>query len=745
LTQGSKTAVSALQRLCDIAFYLVPFLVICAVWQPYYWAYRVRSVTVTDEMIRLARESPSDAVLGELGDFRFLTLDWKNKQDLIDGASDLLQGNLHTEGCSTRISIPFSARDFEDVSPGCDLLFAGFVVPDVWLQAYDASGRKEFLAAAQKFVLDADAYEQSALQPRGMLWNDHAVSARITVLANFWRLYRHSPDFQPDVARQILETVARSEELLAKPGQFTFATNHGVMQNLALWHATLAFPSLPRAQEYQQLASARLTDQMEFFVSDEGVVLEHSAGYHLFGLELFGMAFRYLDLMHQTPPTGWIKKYQRAEKFYAALRRPSGSLPIFGDTYDDTVPRGPLVTTFSQDQRPQALSYLPEWKPTEAQSVYPVSGYAVWWDGLESWPDLANLSQTVVAWSNFPSQSHKHADEMSVLFWAGGQNWLSNIGYWPYESRLRSTIESWAGADAPHLVGESPTAPRTTKLLASGSSGDLTALELERTGIDNYVARRQVIHYKPNFWLVLDNTSGPEKSRTSTTWTSGPDVIWRQQQTTGAFRLESPHDNNRLNLFFLASPETEQRLLHGSSTPFAGWQVEHSEAVPAFALRVEQPANHTWSATVWTWDKGSASEKIDGVPQMMRWVDATNWQMRLPGETDSAILRREGNMLRISSDHGAGAELELTTPADVSPAYTQVIHQFEIAEQRYPVFSANPVRRKKVTYVLLGVFLLQQIFFLAYRRLRGPRLYTLKWLNVVVWIVGGIWLVSFYL
>ena len=67
--------------------------------------------------------------------------------------------------------------------------------------------------------------------------------------------------------------VARSEQLLAKPGHFTFATNHGVMQNLALWHASLAFPSLPRTQAYQRLARVRMDDQMQFYVTGEGMVL----------------------------------------------------------------------------------------------------------------------------------------------------------------------------------------------------------------------------------------------------------------------------------------------------------------------------------------------------------------------------------------------------------------------------------------------------------------------------------------
>ena len=163
---------------------------------------------------------------------------------------------------------------------------------------------------------------------------------------------------------------------------------------------------------------------------------------------------------------------------------------------------------------------------------------------------------------------------MSLLFWAGGQTWLSNIGYWPYESVWRNTITSWEGSDAPHLVGENASAPRTTRLVSSGSSDNLTMLELQRTGIENYVARRQVIHWKPNLWLVLDSTSGSEKSQTTTTWTSAADVRWMQRRT-GVFRLESPDASQHLDLFFHRFREYRAKnSFRGSSRPFAGWQFE---------------------------------------------------------------------------------------------------------------------------------------------------------------------------
>jgi hypothetical protein len=359
-----------------------------------------------------------------------------------------------------------------------------------------------------------------------------------------------------------------------------------------------------------------------------------------------------------------------------------------------------------------------------------------------------------VGWSYFLGHGHKHADEMSVLFWAGGQTWLSNIGYWPYENESRGMIESWTGSNAPHLVKEPLDSIRSTRLVSSGSSGKLTALELERTEAENYVARRQVIQCKPDLWLVLDNTSGSEKSRTSTTWTSAPDVLWQQGQTAGAFRLTSPRVSDSLNMFFLGSENTQQSLLRGSYRPFAGWQIEHHRPTPASALVVEQPARNSWAATVWTWERKGVTARFDSAPQMTHWADATHWEMQLPNAAGAFTLRREGNRLHLHSgrdDSGRGDSavhdevLELTAPSpEISPALAELHNQFMASASRYPVFSVNSNKREKVTYLLLGIFLLQQIFFLAYKRMQGPHLEGLRFLNLVAWIVGGIWLTVFY-
>lgn len=280
------------------------------------------------------------------------------------------------------------------------------------------------------------------------------------------------------MAKDIFQLVARSGQLLAKPSHFTFATNHGVMQNLALWQICLAFPTLPNVEFYKQLALERMRDQMSFYINDEGVVLEHSAGYQKAGLEFIGMAFKHLTLMIVPIPEEWRVKYAKAKDFYAQLKRPDGSLPMFGDTGGASF--RPFVTKVDSNGKSEILNYSKNWIPKQSGSLYPVAGYCVWWDGLDGWPNEEALSQTVVAWSYFPGHAHKHADEMSVLLWATKHNWWTNIGYWPYGPKGRSEAVSWAGSNAPHVVNEPNNSKRQTRLLGYGWSDSLAVTDLER-------------------------------------------------------------------------------------------------------------------------------------------------------------------------------------------------------------------------------------------------------------------------
>ncbi len=266
---------------------------------------------------------------------------------------------------------------------------------------------------------------------------------------------------------------------------------------------------------------------------------------------------------------------------------------------------------------------------------------------------------------------------MSLLLWAGGQNWWNNVGYWPYGVEGREAAESWDGSNAPHLVGESFVSPRTTRLVSSGWSDKLDVLELDRTsGRNFYIAHRQVIHWKPDLWVVLDSTFGQAQSFTRSIWTTASDVRWEREHTDGSFVFETASSNDRMNVFFFGSPGMTQKLLRGSYHPFAGWQVEGGTPVPSFSLVTEQPANNSWAATVWTWERGDGNSRFAEQPQMANWTNAADWEMRVPRADGSATLRRKGDTLELRDDRGIQETMRLTSPPDSSSRLAELHDQF---------------------------------------------------------------------
>jgi hypothetical protein len=513
-------------RIIRVSAYLLPGLVIGSIWLPELMHYYIPGAEITSNIVESSKREPSDEVFGLLEDMSLITRPWANNEDLPGIAEQLLRkGRLELKGSpEMQVSLPFREADLERSSPTWKLQFASFLIPDIFLRAYELTGQEKYFDMARQVIGSWATHEGSAWLPKGFLWNDHAVAARIPVLARFWRTYRSRSDLNADEAALILSFVVRSGQLLAKPSHFTFSTNHGVMQNLALWHLSLAFPMVPGVEDFKRIALERFTQQMAFYINDEGIILEHSAGYHRDGMVLIGMGLRYMSLLDIPIPPVWLAKYQQAKTFYAQLRRPDGSLPMFGDTGSGSASDSPLVAKVDTDGHVTDLAREADWRPAEARALYPVAGHLVWWEGLENWPDTKALAQTVVTWSNFPGHGHKLADELSVLFWAAGQTWWTNVGYWPYGVEGRDEAMSWEGSNAPHFIGEPRENHRVARLRYSGWNDQLVGVDIERTGPQGYRVRRQVLSIHNRVWMVIDGVNDSGSRSTRTVWRTYPNV-----------------------------------------------------------------------------------------------------------------------------------------------------------------------------------------------------------------------------
>jgi len=605
------------------------------------------------------------------------------------------------------------------------------------------TGRDDYLMAARDVIVAWASYERRAWLPKGFLWGDTAIVSRISKLAEFWRLYRNHPSYQPEVAKIVLGLVARSGQFLANPAHFTFNTGHGISQNLGLWHLCVAFPALPNTEHYRQLALERMRDQMKFWVSNEGVVTSYSASYQSGGLLLMARALRYSNLLHLPICDDFVWKFEKAKDVYAQLRRPDKSLPMFGDTYPFRSIVAPLVMRVDANGKTEMRINKKDWIPKQSHTLYPVSGYTIWWNSLDEWPNEERLKQTVVTWSHFPGHAHKHADEMSVLLWASGETWWTNVGYWPYGTKGRQEAKSWAGSNAPHLVGESNNSVRNTKLKQYGWSDHLAFIDLERRGPNEYVARRQVVQAKPNLWIVADHTLGNENDKTTTTWTTSHDVQLREGTIPGSYFLDTGNNSARLTKFLFSSGRMKTIQLQGSFSPFAGWDFTR----PAPAILIEQPANDSWSVAIWSLQNASEPHlKVTAQPYMKQWKSPEFWKIAIPHASGLTVISRENERIYYNSEDKhhrmKSKELILTEPPDVKHELNAIHAAFKTTASKYPRKNYSMHLHFKATFFIFLIFSLQEAFFLIYTRIDGRHNIALRSLSLLGWMTIGIWFIN---
>jgi heparinase II/III-like protein len=738
-----------------------PFVALFAVLFPEVRHYYVRAPAVTAESLAALRSGPPDTVLSELGRMSFFTPRKATPAQTLKMGEDVLQGRFEfPDFPGGPLDLPLDPDQVNARLPEYQLKLAGLLVADVLMDAYGVSGDAKYLAAAHRHILETLKEDRRRFWPEGFLWNDHAIAGRIGVLARYWKLYRNHPSYDAQDAALILQGAHRGALMLAKPGAFTFSTNHGVMQNLALLHFCVAFPGLDRDHTLRDTALARFSAQMRFYVSDSGVVMEHSTGYHDFGLTLVGMGLRYCRLLDVPIPPEWAAQYAGMIRFHHLITRPDGTLPLYGDTEWLSYP--PLMVAESDSGKGPLRPLAPE-PPRVRNAVDAAAGYAVFWSAPGTHPPAGGAdAQVLMAWPNFISRAHKRADEMSLLFWAKGKDWWTGMGYLPYGMQYRDKAEGWDGSNAPHAIGEKAGIPRATVLERfAGEDGGSYYLDLERRTADGYRARRQLLYLPPGLWLVLDAVSDSLKRRSHVVWTASPSMRIRARgaevakgedggggekafditDTVSAAALKAVVD-------VLPAPppgSAGPAILRGSTEPFAGWMSMEKGIRKADALLFDL-ASGSQAAMAWA---------LDTLGQTLASVTLTEyrpdgaWKARIAVRGDTLALACDGQALEITPANGksgaARLRLELQPAPGPERRYGKMTAAFLEVSGKYTRYQESfaPYREKWIL-ILLGLFCLQEAFFLAMRFFPPAAGLALRGVSLVFWTGLTLWLSLVY-
>ena len=692
------------------------------IWVPELRLYWAGPTQVSNDAVFLARESPSLVTLDEIGEQSLITLvepDMRDRSRLRQLGDGVLSGNVQFAGRpAAALPFPFRAAHLDAGS----LQVASMGTAYLLLRAYTATLDQRFVDAALEETLAFNRVDAWRLVPRGLLWNDHALAARVPTLALLWSHVRRRSDLAPSAARSILELADRTGARLAKPELYNSRTNHGIMQNIGLIQLAVAFPTLPRAEYFKSVGCTRIAKQMRYYVDPEGPVLEHSAGYHEFGRELLIKAIRVFELSGCPIPPEWPQLLERVTEFSHLLQRPDRTLPVFGNT--DHAPR-----TVEE-------SVDPTQGPVPASRLYEVAGFAVWWRGTETWPQMQSLSQTVITWSNFPSRAHKHADDMAIAVWARGRTWLTNSGYWPYGAEGFEDANGWRGSNAPHFQGESPQVVRETVLVGAGTSPSVSAIDLERRMPHGFV-RRQIVEIDGRTWIVLDSAAGAQGQLVERIWTTMPEIKVRAAGER-EFLLQSMDSTARLT--FAGPLASVPSLRLGSPVPFGGWIVRAGRPTPAPAIEVQQRADRAPVATVLRLGDESAAVRVEAIE-----ADETQWSISVESAKDGFVLRRVKNQLSIRFADGRDEHLQLAPSADVDPRRRDIVSAYKAAALEFPGVRDLTFYRYRLTLLVVMLLAAQELVIAATRRYSQRSVPVLRGVASLAWLAFGLLAALWYL
>lgn len=715
-------------RLLWLLGLLIPVAIIASFWIPPLAHYRVASPRIEQSMLDRLRTVPAETQLIEI-ERQNLALPLRmSNAEIMDAAARLLAGELALKGFpAVAIAPGFDQADLRKGLPTWGLHFSSLAGTEILARVYEITHDDRWLEVALQHALGFIEHERTAWLPDGFLWNDHAIAGRVSVLIKLWRLYRKHPDYDPASGRRLIEHILRCRNLLAKDSQFTFNTNHGVMQNISLLQIAAAFPGLPDEQHFRRLAQDRLDRQLRFYVSPEGVVLEHSAEYHALGIELIGMATSLLPILNEPVPPQWRLRHRQAQEFLDLIRLPDDTLPMFGNT-NSTPDFPPEKRRVHDDERSSCAA-------REGLHLYPVAGYAVRWSCGH------HTSQSVMALSQFVGHGHKHADELSLLTWTRGSRWLTSVGYWPYGVAGDEQAYGWEGSNAPHWPGETTIGEREPLLLASGNTGGITFVDAQRQGPGGSEFRRQVLQIGEDWWIVLDFAKSQTSAEAEVLWTFFPGITLAARGD-GAYRASQGTNEMLVNI--VDNGRINHRMVMGERSPWRGWVVKDRVPAPAATLLSRFPAGVPLVSSFRAAEGGESDDiKIDLLDEQGPEV----WRLAIDigGGHKVNIARQSGGYIELTGiEHLGDTRLQLTSAADVRAERAIIRAAYSELGADYPRYREVFHYRLKVTKLLLAIFAGQEILLALIWIFRRPLLPAIRLCQIVAWIGGGLALHLWY-
>jgi hypothetical protein len=307
------------------------------------------------------------------------------------------------------------------------------------LEAYKGDGDPRFVGPAAAFALDWVRAHPTVDDGNPFAWYDMAIGKRAYRLGYLLDVVARLPAFTDDEVAELLQALQLHLRVLADDDGFAAHSNHGIYQAGGQLAVARRFPGLPGADAARSQGHARLRGLVERQFTAEGVHREHSPRYHLLVLLTFARLVRAGAVEDE-----WVARtLSNGAAALAWFLQPDAHLVNFGDTDRRRVTVSEAELTGSEELLHAATSGRRGRFPEATVRAFPESGYFVVRQpaGLG---EAGTVGDSYLALNAaFHSRTHKHADDLSFVWFDRGVELLVDAGSFGFVGRSERGSALW--------------------------------------------------------------------------------------------------------------------------------------------------------------------------------------------------------------------------------------------------------------------------------------------------------------
>jgi len=507
-------------------------------------------------------------------------------------------------------------------------------------RAYERTGNQDYLQRAEELILDwiHDNTRYLYRPPSEFSWGDHSTAFRLMNWLYFFDVWKGSNRLSLQKTETIFRSMLGHASRLADDEFYFHRHNHGIDQDRALLALSLMHPYVRQASLWRDLALNRLVEQARFAVSPQGIHLEHSPDYHLYGLKQLQSIHDFVEQWQMLHPfIAELGKITSMMAIYVPyIVKPNGYLAQIGDT-------GPTrITGFQQLLAPLAtgsplLMELIDTGSTQhlgnVAQAFKEEGYAIIRDFANQRLSFKNSFYLFLTAGAHEGRGHRQADDLSFILSHAGRDLLVDSGYYSYKADAgRAFVLSAAAHNTVVLDGASYKG-WATRFDAFRANDRYTLIHASHRNYPGFEHNRWLLHLRPGLVFVVDRMrptgSGPATTehRFEQLFHFAPDLNVEIDNTgSSANILHGGSANNVLRIVQLGETNPTLRVVKGQKEPMQGWHSpEHAKLVPAPALISRLDGRSAQFITVLELpDAGAEHKEISGPPIRYQAVNKEN-------------------------------------------------------------------------------------------------------------------------